>query len=115
MTGKRDIEITRGEDYSHVVTVVEETSPGVWAAVNITGRSYAAELKRVKTQVVPDATFTYVLTDPTNGEFTLYLGSGDTADLTADCYKWDVWQDASGVLNPLFGGEAKVVTGVTEP
>lgn len=112
MAAKRNIEITIGEDYSHKV-IIEEKIAGVWTPVDITGRSYSAMLKKSKTQAVPDATFTFVLTDPTNGEFTLYLDSAATSLLDVGCYKWDVWQDAEGTANPLFGGEANVVMGVS--
>ena len=113
MAGKRNIEITQCEDYSHVITLNQRVA-GVVTPINITGRTYSASLKKVKTQAVPDAVFTVVLTDPTDGEFTLYLGDTITCNLDVACYHWDVWQSVSGTNTPILKGEAKVVKGVTE-
>lgn len=110
--GKRDIEIVKGDDYSHVVNL--QTRVGsVYTPIDITGRVYTAQIRKVKTQAVADATFTCVVTDALNGEITITMASEITTDLKIGCYYWDLQQDASGVVNTILSGEAKVVSDVT--
>lgn len=112
MAAKRDIEITRGQDYTHVVTIQTRVS-GVATPTNITGRTYTASIKRVKTQATPDASFVCTVTDGPGGEVTLTMADTVTETLDVGCYHWDLWQNTSGADVPILKGEAKVVQGVT--
>lgn len=106
--GKRDIKIIKGDDYSHVVTL-SVRSNGVVTPVDITGRTYTADL-RESSASAPVADFQCVVTDGPNGEVTISMGHAVTADIVAGCYQWTLVQDASGVVNTILGGEANVVT-----
>lgn len=107
MAAKRDITIIKGDDYSHVVTIRQRTGTVV-APVDITGRTYTAHLRKVKTQTTPDAVLTCVVTDAPNGEITMTLANTLTSDLRTDCYFWDLQQNASGVITTVLAGKAKV-------
>lgn len=112
--GRRDIEITKGDDYIHVVAL-STRSPGTTALVpvDITGRTYQAMLRKNPAQATPDATFTVAVTDAVNGELTISLPNVTTTALPAGCYKWDLQQNASGVINTILRGDATVGYDVT--
>lgn len=110
--GKRNIEIIKGDDYSHIVNLQTRTG-NVYTPIDITGRVYTAQIRKVKAQLVPDAAFTCVVTDAVNGEITISMASEITADLKVGCYYWDLQQDASGVINTILSGEATVVSDTT--
>lgn len=110
--GKRDIEIIKGDDYVHVVTLNTRIA-GVVTPLDITGRTYTAQIRKVKTQTTPDATFTCTVTDAANGEITITMANAVTATLRVDCYFWDLQQNASGILNTILAGKATVVSDVT--
>jgi len=107
--GKRDIEIVKGDDYVHVVNI--KTRAG--APVVITGYTYQAQLRKVKTQADPDATFTALVSDGPNGEITITLDAADTSDLAVACYQWDLQQDTGTAITTILAGEARFVSDVT--
>jgi hypothetical protein len=110
--GKRDITIVRGDDYTHVVTLNTRTA-GVLTPVNITGRTYTAQIRKNKTQDSVDATLTCSVTDAVNGEITITLANTTTTNLRPGTYYWDLQQNASGVRNTILRGKAEVVSDVT--
>lgn len=110
--GKRDIEIIKGDDYAHVVTLNTRVA-GVLTPINITGRTYMAHLRKLVSQAIPDATFTCTVTDGMAGEITITLANAITEDLRVDCYHWDLQQNAGGILNTILRGKATVVSDVT--
>lgn len=112
MAGKRNIEIIRGDDYSHVVTLATRSGTTV-TPVNITGRTYIAQLRKAKSQTVPDATFTCTVTNASAGEVTITMAHAITATIDPGCYYWDLQQDAGGILNTILGGKAEVKTDAT--
>jgi hypothetical protein len=112
VAGRRNIEIIRGDDYSHVVTLNTRSGTTV-TPVDITGRTYTAQLRKALSQTSADATFTCTVTDAANGEITITMSHTITAALTPGCYYWDLQQNAGGVLNTILGGKAEVVTDAT--
>jgi len=107
--GKRDFTIYKGDDYTHVFTF--NTSAGV--PIVFTGNTFTSQLRKVKTQTTPDATFTCTVTDGPNGEVTIVLPKAITAALDVGCYFWDLQRSASGVITTVLVGEVKVSSDVT--
>jgi hypothetical protein len=112
VAGKRNIQIIRGDDYSHVVTM-NTRSGNTLTPVNITGRTYTAQLRKALSQTVPDATFTCAVTNGAAGQVTITMSHTITAALDPGCYFWDLQQNAGGVLNTILSGKADVVTDAT--
>lgn len=108
MPGKRNIEIRKGDDYSHVVTMRNSTG-----AINISGRTYTAQLRKIATQTNPDATLTCTVTNGAGGEITISLSHTVTSTLDTGCYKWDLQENSGGTITTILAGEARVVTDVT--
>lgn len=96
-----DIVITRGDT---VAIVVIMTSDGT-TPINITGRTYAAQ---VRTQAdSPDIvlTMTCAVTNGAAGEVTCSLTHAQTIVPSAGNYVWDLEENASGTYStPLSGG-----------
>lgn len=105
--GKRDIEITIGDDYTHVVYLNTRVG-GVLTPTDITGRTYTAEIKKGASQPVI-AAFTCTVTDATDGEVTITLADTITDTLTVGCYRWYFKQVASGLENTLLRGKCSIV------
>lgn len=112
MAGRRNIEIIRGDDYSHVVTLATRSGTTV-TPINITGRTYMAQLRKAKSQTLPTATFTCVVTNGAAGEVTITMAHAITAFIDPGCYYWALQQDAGGILNTILAGKADVVTDST--
>ncbi len=105
--GKRDIEITIGDDYTHVVYLNTRVA-GVLTPTNITGRTYTAQIKKGASQPVI-ATFTCTVTDASDGEVTITMADTITDTLAVGCYRWYFKQDSGGVENTLLRGKCTVV------
>lgn len=100
-TARRNIEIIKGDDYLHVVTIATRVA-GVIVPDDITGRTYSGQ---VGTQAL-----TIVVTDAVNGEITLSIDDADTAAMRVGaCYNWFVEQDAFGFITTILRGKATVV------
>ena len=105
--GKRDIEITIGDDYEHVVYINTRVN-GTLIPTDITGRTYTAEIKKGASQPVI-ATFTCTVTDGPAGEITITLADTVTEDLTVGCHKWYLRQDDSRVITTILRGKCEIV------
>lgn len=103
MAGKRNITLIQGDDYSHVITITDDSG-----AIDITGRTYTAFVRKATSQTVPDATFECVVTSAVDGEVTIYLAHGVTATLPVGCYTWSFHQNISGVFSTLLAGKLDV-------
>ncbi len=108
----RNISFVKGDSYAFVVTMTYNGLP-----LDITGRVYESQIRRVPSaDGTPDAEFTCVLTDPTNGELTLYLLPAETDALNPHIkYAWDLQQNNAGVITTILIGSVSVVQDVTHP
>lgn len=111
--GTRDIDILKGDDYSHEIKIGVRSAAGVITYTNITGRVFTSQLRKVKTQVLPDVSFTVTMSDPANGTFVISLTHTQTAALDVGCYFWDVQQSVGGIISTVLKGKANVSADVT--
>lgn len=109
MAAKRNIKVTKGDSYSHVITL--QTLDG--APIDVSGRTYQAMVRKVATQTAPNVTFTCTVTNGPAGEVTIYLTDVQTDTLDHGDYRWDFQEDASGIITTLLSGQFKVVQDVT--
>lgn len=108
MAGKRNITIRKGDDYSHVVTITNTAGP-----IDITGRTYTSQFRKIATQASPDGTFTVAVTDGPAGELTITMPNATTTNLDVGCYKWDLQENSGGIITTILAGEVNVITDVT--
>lgn len=113
MVAKRDIEIVRGDDYSHLITFVNEDE----TPLDLTGYTGQAQIRKTPADTdAPEATFTVTIATPLTGEVLVELDAVQSADLPAvkKHYYWDLelTTDTGQIVTPL-GGKVIVIQDVT--
>ena len=112
MAARRDIAIYQGDTYGHVLTVTNDATPPV--ATNVTGRTFAAQLRRRPQDSTVAAQFAVDMTNAATGVVQLSLTAVQTAALVGGgVYSWDVHMITGSSVLTLFAGEAVVTAEVT--
>lgn len=104
MPAKENLSVVRGDTLTIVVVM---TTDGV-TPINITGRTYAMQLRTAPEATAIAATFTCTLTNPASGEVTCVLSAAASAGLTPTSYSYDLQETASGVVSTIVVGSIKV-------
>ena len=105
----QDLTITRGDTETIVVTsTTDGTTP-----IDITGRTYSAQLRTTPDIAIVSATFTCTVTDAANGQVTCVLSAASSAVLDPGYYYWDLQENASGTISTLLSGTVTVLADVT--
>ena len=105
----QDLTITRGDTETIVVTsTTDGTTP-----IDITGRTYSAQLRTTPDIAVISASFTCTVTDAPNGQVTCVLSATNSALLDPGYYYWDLQENASGTISTLLSGTVTVLADVT--
>lgn len=105
----QDLIITRGDTETLVVTITTDGS----TAVNITGRTYKAQIRTQQDSTTIKASFTCVVTSGAAGQVTCTLSATDSATLSAGLYFWDLEENASGVISTILSGNVTVLADVS--
>ena len=105
----QDLTITRGDTETIVVTL---TTDGT-TAINITGRTYTAQLRSTPDIAVISASFTCTVTNGAAGEVTCTMASTASAELSPGFYYWDLQENASGTISTVLAGTVTVLADVT--
>ena len=97
---------------TETVSVQMQTAAG--AAIDITGRTYQAQIRDTAASTAVLATFTCSVTNGTAGTFACTLGTATTAALSPQTAVWDCQETtAGGVVSTLLAGHVWVVQDVT--
>lgn len=96
---------------TETVSVAMQTAAG--AAIDITGRTYQAQIRDLASSTAVVATFTCTVTNGTAGQFACTLGTATTAALTPQTAVWDCQEINSGVVTTLLAGQVFIVQDVT--
>lgn len=108
LPAKLSYKITRGDDFADVVTIKEA---GV--AVDVSTRTYTAQVRSSKNSETVVATMVIDMTDAATGQVGYSLADTVTDDLSGN-YVWDFQQEtAGGVIRTLMGGSFFVDPDVT--
>lgn len=105
----QDLTITRGDTETILVSIVDDNG----AAINITGRTYRAQIRSSQESTTIKASFTCVVTSGAGGVVTCTLAAADCATLPAGRYYWDLEENASGVVSTILAGDVTVQADVT--
>ena len=100
--GVRDLVFVAGDDWSHQITITDGTDP-----INLTGRTWLAQLRRRSNSATADAAFTVDTTDAATGVLTLTIARAVTAGLSGP-YVWDLQQTAADVVTTILAGHVTV-------
>ncbi len=105
----QDLIITRGDTETLVVTITTDGS----TAVDITGRTYASQIRTQQDSTTIKASFTCTVTSGAAGQVTCVLSATSSAALSAGLYFWDLQETASGVVSTILAGTVTVLADVT--
>lgn len=105
-----DLIIRRGATFYKPVTFTTGAPP---SPVDITGRTYAAQIRRASDDVLV-ATFTCALVTPASGIMSFSLTAVQTAVLLLNVdYRWDMEETNGAAVNEIFSGRVGVTDEVT--
>ena len=105
----QDLIITRGDTETLVVTITADGS----TPVDITGRTYRAQIRSTQDSTTIKASFTCTVAYGTDGQVTCVLSATSSATLSAGLYFWDLEENASGVVSTILSGNVTVLADVT--
>lgn len=105
----QDLIITRGDTETLVVTITSDGS----TAINISGRTYRAQIRSSQASTTVKASFTCTVTSAANGQVTCVLSATDSAALPVGIAYWDLEENASGVVSTILAGNVTVLADVT--
>jgi hypothetical protein len=106
---KQNFSITRGDTETVVVNITSNGS----APIDITGRTYRAQLRSGKESAVISASFSCSITNAAQGQVTCVLSAVSTAGLTPGTYYWDFEENNAGVITTIIAGTVTVLADVT--
>lgn len=106
----QDLTITRGDTETLVITI---TSDDNGTPVDITGRTYRAQIRSSQDSSTIKASFTCTVAYGTTGQVTCVLAAADSATLTPGLAFWDFEENASGVITTILSGNVTVLADVT--
>lgn len=96
---------------TETVQLTLEDSSG--AAINITGRSYAAQIRPTADSSTVTATFNCAVTNGAAGQMTATLPASTTSSLSAGSGVWDLQETNGTVVTTLLAGPVTIVQDVT--
>jgi hypothetical protein len=105
----QDLTITRGDTETIVVTITSDGS----TPINITGRTYIAQIRTSPDNTTVKASFTCTVTSAANGQVTCTLSATDSATLPVGIAYWDLQETASGVVSTILSGNVTVLADVS--
>lgn len=106
---KQNLQVVRGDTLTLVATM---TTDGV-TPIDITGRTYAMQIRTSPDATSATATFTCTVTNAAGGVVTCTLAASTTATLDPQNYSYDLQETASGVVSTIMSGIVKVVADTT--
>ena len=106
---KQNLSITRGD--TEVVVVTMASSGGT--PIDITGRTYRAQIRTTKDSSIIDASFTCAVTNAVLGEVTCTILPATTATLAVGTHYWDFEETDGGVVSTILAGSVNVLADVT--
>jgi len=109
MPAKENLTVVRGDTLSIVVVMTTDGE----TPINITGRTYAMQLRTAPTATKVSATLTCTVPDGTNGEVICTLSSTNSAALNPSSYSYDLQETASGVVSTVLVGSIRVIADTT--
>lgn len=101
--------VRSGDTETITLTLNDDTG----TAINITGRTYAAQIRETVDAASPLATFTCTITNAAAGQVACTLSAATTAALAAGVGVWDLQETYAGAVTTLLAGPARIEKDVT--
>jgi hypothetical protein len=96
---------------TETVSVTLQDSSGT--AINITGRTYAAQIRATADAASPLATFSCSITNAAAGTFACTLSAATTAALSTGVGVWDLAETNGSTVTTLLAGPVQINQDVT--
>ena len=96
---------------TETVSVTLQDSAG--SPINITGRTYAAQIRATADATSTLATFTCSITNAAAGQFACTLSAATTADLSSQMAVWDLQETNGSTITTLLAGPVRIDQDVT--
>jgi len=96
---------------TETISVAIKDSTG--AAVNITGRTYASQIRSTTDATTVLATFTCSIVSGAGGTLTASLSAATTAALSAGLGVWDLQETNGSTITTLLAGSVTIAQDVT--
>jgi hypothetical protein len=109
MAANLPITIRTGDTETISITIQDENG----AAVNIAGRTYAAQIRSTVDSAIVVATFSCSITNAATGELAATLSAATTTALTPGLGVWDLQETNGTTVTTLLSGPVTVVQDVT--
>lgn len=106
---KQDIKIMRGDTETITVTITDTTG----TPVNLTGDTFASQVRYNRDDTSIAASFTCTVTNPTGGVVTLVMSSVSSAALNDGIAYWDLQRTSGGIVSTIVSGKCTVLADVT--
>ena len=106
---KQNLSITRGDTETVVVTMTDSGGQ----AIDITGRTYRAQIRTTKDSSTIDASFACTVSNAAEGEVTCTILPATTATLSVGIHYWDFEETNAGVVSTILAGSVNVLADVT--
>jgi len=104
-----------GDDISVVITLKDSdgATPAVITTPNITGRTYASQIRTTAISGTILATFTVTVTDGAAGKLTMTMGKAVTAALSPVAAVFDIQETNGATVTTIISGTVDIVSDVT--
>lgn len=100
MSGTVNLTIEQGSTFSRLITIQDETQ----TPVNITGNTFAGQIRKRHASDIIEATFTCIVTDGANGKLTVSLTDEQTATIPSGELVYDIeWYNGSATGRLIEG------------
>jgi hypothetical protein len=96
---------------TETISVTVQDSSGT--VINITGRSYAAQVRATADAASPLATFTCLVTNGAAGQLACTLTATQTAALSTGVAVWDLQETNGATVTTLLAGPVRIDQDVT--
>ena len=103
MAGFAELYIDQGASFTNVINLTDDITN---ASINTSGYTITSQLRRSYYSANASANITCAITNPANGEITMTLRAGETANIKAGRYVFDV------KVIDNFGATSRVLEGI---
>lgn len=106
MAATVNIQIYQGDTYVHQLSLKDSAN----AAINISSRTYAGQIRKRSSSDAVTATFSAEITNGANGVVVFNLSSNITSNISSGSYVYDFQETNGAVVTTILAGNV-VVTG----
>lgn len=105
----QNIKVMRGDTEVFVISLINANS----TPVDLTGSTFASQIRYEYDSTTIAASFTCVVTDVVGGVVTLTLPAASSAFLNVGLAYWDLQRTESGTVSTVISGKCNVLADVT--